>query len=213
MLTNFKESFSVLWETKTTDMKGIRLFALSIFSTAFLSFTPLNKKYIVIDAGHGGNDNGAVYGHVTEKEISLSIAKEIQKFNESQDQYEVVLTRDTDISPILSARTAQINKLNPEMVISLHVNSSAQKDTPNNGCEVYVQNAEVSKELAGKIYKKFNAHKIEESNFHILRETKAPAVLVELGFINNTKDREFLTSEKGQKEIAQKFIEVINEYK
>ncbi|MCS4301748.1 hypothetical protein [Chryseobacterium sp. BIGb0232] len=43
-------------------MKGIPLFALSIFSTVFLSFTPLSKKYIVIDAGHGGDDYGAVYG-------------------------------------------------------------------------------------------------------------------------------------------------------
>jgi N-acetylmuramoyl-L-alanine amidase len=41
-------------------MKGTTLLALSIFSTVFLSFTPLNKKYIVIDAGHGGNDFGAV---------------------------------------------------------------------------------------------------------------------------------------------------------
>jgi N-acetylmuramoyl-L-alanine amidase len=46
-----------------------------------------------------------------------------------------------------------------------------------------------------------------EKDLHILRETKAPAVLVELGFINNTKDRDYITSEKGQKEIAQKFVE------
>lgn len=66
--------------------------------------------------------------------------------------------------------------------------------------------------LAEKISQKFNARKIEERNLHILRETKAPAVLVELGFINNSIDRNYLTNEKGQKEIAQKFIEVFNEY-
>ncbi|SUX51157.1 N-acetylmuramoyl-L-alanine amidase CwlD [Chryseobacterium indologenes] len=44
----------------------------------------------------------------------------------------------------------------------------------------------------------------------MLRETKAPAVLVELGFINNSADRAYMTSEKGQKEIAQKFVEIIN---
>ncbi|WP_114820399.1 N-acetylmuramoyl-L-alanine amidase [Chryseobacterium sp. KLBC 52] len=193
-------------------MKGITLLALSIFSTAFLSFTPVNKKYIVIDAGHGGNDFGATYGEILEKNIALSIAKEIRKINESQDKYEVILTRDSDSYPTLAERTEQINKLSPEMVISLHVNSSPEKERSDNGFEVYVQNSDVSKELAGKIYKKFHARKISESNLHMLRETKAPAVLVELGFINNSDNRNYITSEKGQKEIAQKFVEIINEY-
>ncbi|KYH05402.1 MULTISPECIES: N-acetylmuramoyl-L-alanine amidase family protein [Chryseobacterium] len=193
-------------------MKGITLLALSIFSTAFLSFTPINKKYIVIDAGHGGNDFGATYGEILEKNIALSVAKEIRKINESQNQYEVILTRDSDSYPTLAERTDLINKLNPEMVISLHVNSSPEKERSDNGFEVYVQNSDVSKELAGKIYKKFNARKISESNLHMLRETKAPAVLVELGFINNSDNRNYITSEKGQKEIAQKFVEIINEY-
>ncbi len=193
-------------------MKGITLLALSIFSTVFLSFTPLNKKYIVIDAGHGGSDHGAVYGQFTEKDITLSIAKEIQKLNGKRDQYEVILVRNEDTYPSLSERTHQINKLNPEMVISLHVNTSPQEETSKHGTEVYVQNSEASKKLAGKIYKKFNVRKIEErSNLHILRETKAPAVLIELGFINNSSDRAYITSDSGQKEIAKKFVDIINE--
>ncbi|MET3035560.1 N-acetylmuramoyl-L-alanine amidase [Chryseobacterium sp. NRRL B-14859] len=194
-------------------MKGIKLLTLSVFSTVLLSsFTPVNKKYIVIDAGHGGNDLGAVFGEFSEKDISLGIAKEIQKINQNQDTYEIILTRDGDSYPTLFERTAQINKLNPEMVISLHVNKSPQAETPQQGTEVYIQNSDSSRKLAEKISKKFDAHKIEERNLHILRETKAPAVLVELGFLNNTKDRNYITSEKGQKEIAQKFVEVINEY-
>ena len=110
-------------------MKGIPLLALSIFSTAFLSFTPLNKKYIVIDAGHGGNDHGTVFGQFSEKDITLSIAKEIQKLSGKQDPYEVILIRNEDTYPSLSERTLQINKLNPEMVISLHVNTSPQEET------------------------------------------------------------------------------------
>lgn len=192
-------------------MKGIPLLALSIFSTAFLSFTPLNKKYIVIDAGHGGNDHGAVFGQFSEKNITLSIAKEIQKLSGKQDLYEVILIRNEDTYPSLSERTLQINKLNPEMVISLHVNTSPQEETVKHGTEIYVQNSEDSKKLAGKIYKKFSVRKIEErNNLHILRETKAPAVLVELGFINNSSDRAYITSENGQKEIAQKFVDIIN---
>lgn len=191
-------------------MKGITLFALSIFSISFLSFAPFNKKYIVIDASHGGNDKGATYGNFTEKDITLSIAKEIQKLNGDQSEYEVVLTRNADTFPTLFERTEQINSLNPEMVISLHVNTSKQDETTNQGAEVFVQNTESSKKLADRISKKFNAKKIEERNLHILRESKAPAVLVELGFINNSADRNYMTSESGQKEIAQKFVEIIN---
>lgn len=153
-----------------------------------------------------------MYGNFSEKDISLGIATEIQKLNKDQEKYEVVLTRSSDTYPSLSERTAQINKLNPEMVISLHVNRSPQKETSEQGTEVFVQNTEASKMLAEKISQKFNARKIEEHNLHILRETKAPAVLVELGFINNSADRNYITSEKGQKEIAQKFIEIFNEY-
>ncbi|PQA95757.1 N-acetylmuramoyl-L-alanine amidase [Chryseobacterium shigense] len=193
-------------------MRGIKLLALSAFSASFLSFTPTNKKYIVIDAGHGGNDTGSIYGKFSEKEITISIANEIKKLNENQDQYEVILTRDSDAYPTLQERTAMINKLNPELVISLHMNSDPQKESEKEGTEVYIQNTDGSKKLAEKISKKFDVRKIEERNLHMLRETKAPAVLVELGFINNTKDREYATSEKGQKEIAQKFTEIIREY-
>nr|WP_050019900.1 N-acetylmuramoyl-L-alanine amidase [Chryseobacterium sp. P1-3] len=136
-------------------MKGIKLLTLSVFSTVLLSsFVPVNKKYIVIDAGHGGNDHGVVFGQFSEKDISLDIAREIQKINRNQDAYEIILTRDGDSHPTLSERTDQINKLNPEMVISLHVNRSPQEETPNHGVEVFVQNSEDSKKLAGKIYKK-----------------------------------------------------------
>lgn len=193
-------------------MKGTKLFALSIFSIAFLSFTPVDKKLIIIDAGHGGNDMGANRNGIYEKNIVLNIGKEIQKFNQVQDKYEVILTRDNDTYSQLAERTDLINKLNPEMVISLHVNNSAKPESEQQGQEIYTQNTESSKKLAEKISKKFDVQKIEEKNLHILRESKAPAVLVELGFINNTKEREYMTSENGQKEIAQKFLEVFNEY-
>ncbi|MCY1663082.1 N-acetylmuramoyl-L-alanine amidase family protein [Chryseobacterium sp. SL1] len=193
-------------------MKGTKLLVISVFSTAFLSFTPVDKKLIIVDAGHGGNDMGANRYGIYEKDIVLNIGKEIQKFNNSQDQYEVILTRDNDTYSQLSDRTTFINKLNPEMVISLHVNSSPKSESTEQGAELYTQNTEGSKKLADRISKKFNTLKIEEKNLHILRESKAPTVLMELGYINNTKDREYLTSEKGQKEIAQKFSEIFREY-
>lgn len=194
-------------------MKGIRLLALSVFSAAFLSFTPENKTLIIIDAGHGRIDVGNNIEGVYEKESVLSISREIQKFNSTQNTYEVILTRDHDPEGTLSDRTAMINELNPQMVICLHLNSSPRSESERSGQEIFIQNTEASRKLAEKISQKFSPSLIVgDRNLHILRESKVPAVLVELGFINSTKDRQYLTSEKGQQEIARKFTEVFKEY-
>lgn len=194
-------------------MKTVKLFALGLFSAAFLSFTPVSKKLIIIDAGHGGNDIGVKREGLSEKEITLQVAREIQKYNENQDAFEIVLTRDSDKDLSLAERVSKINKLHPEMVVSLHINSSPKPETSDNGPEIYTQNSEESKKLAERISEKFHVRSVQEKNLHILRESKAPAVLMELGFMNNTGDREYVTSEKGRKEIAQKFTEVFNTYK
>lgn len=191
-------------------MKAFKLLVLSLASTAILSFSPTNKKIIVIDAGHGGNDMGVTYNEASEKQIVLGVASQIKKLNNSED-YEIILTRDSDQYAGLSDRTAMINKLNPEMVISLHINRTPGSETDKKGHEIFTQNSDASKALAEKISKKLGSCKIEEKNLHILRESKSPAVLVELGFINNKEDRDYLSSEAGQKELAQKFIEIINE--
>lgn len=195
-------------------MKGTKLLIVSLFSTVFLSFTPVNKKYIVIDPGHGGNDFGANFSGHSEKDITLAIAKEIKSIVNSQDKYEVVLTRDSDTDSQLRERTELINTLHPEMVISLHVNSSPQKESEKYGQEIFTQNSDSSKILAERVSQKFTDSKVMgELDLHILRESKSPTVLVELGFINNSKDRAYITSKEGQREIVQKFVEVINESK
>lgn len=188
-----------------------KLLIVPLFAVAFLSFKPIDKKIIVIDAGHGGQDKGATFEKASEKQIVLDIASKIKEINNSQSKYEVVLTRDDDSYPSLTERTDKINSLNPEMVISLHVNRTPESETSKNGHEIYIQNSDASKNIADKISKKLGNCSISEKNLHILRESKAPAVLIELGFINNTEDRKYITSQKGQKEIAQKFVEFFNE--
>jgi len=188
-----------------------KLLIAPLLAAAFLSFKPADKKIIVIDAGHGGQDSGATFDKDSEKKIVLDIASKIKEINNSQSKYEVVLTRADDSYPSISERTEKINSLNPEMVISLHMNRTPENETSRNGHEIFVQNSDASKNIADNISKKLGKCSISERNLHILRESKAPAVLVELGFINNTEDRKYLTSPKGQKEIAQKFVEFFNE--
>lgn len=192
-------------------MKVIKLFVLSIATTAILSFSPNSKKIIVIDAGHGGNDMGATRDGITEKEIVLGVASQIKILSSHLDEYEIILTRDSDNYSTLGERASLINKLNPEMVLSLHLNSAPNNKSDKKGIEIYTQNTDASKKLADKISKKLGASKISEENLYILRESKSPAVLVELGFISNKEDRDYLKTQVGQKEIAKKLVEVITE--
>ncbi len=192
-------------------MKALKLLAVSFASAAMLSFSTETKKIIVIDAGHGGNDFGATMNGVSEKDMVLNIARQIKKASDKDGTYDVILTRSEDASTTLTERTEQINKLNPEMVISLHINRTHEKNTAKSGYEIFVQNIEKSKNLAEKLSAKLGECSIKEENLHILRNSKSPAVLVELGYINNTKEREYMNSSDGQREIAQKFADFINE--
>jgi len=192
-------------------MKALKLLAVSFASAAMLSFSTETKKIIVIDAGHGGNDFGATMNGVSEKDMVLNIARQIKKASDKDGTYEVILTRSDDTSTTLTERTEQINKLNPEMVISLHINRTPEANTNKSGHEIFMQKTSESKSLAEKLSAKLGECSIKEENLHILRNSKSPAVLVELGYINNTKEREYMNNSDGQREIAQKFADFINE--
>lgn len=172
-----------------------------------------NKKVIVIDAGHGGKDNGASYDEFLEKNIVLSVASKIKKYNENSD-IEIILTRDDDAYPSLSERTDFINKLNPDLVISIHVNRNMKKETDAEGAEIYYSDenskAEISKNLAEKLSLKMGNAEVKKQNLHILRNSNVPAILVELGFISNEEDRKLLTSENGQNQFAKNILDFLN---
>ncbi len=168
------------------------------------------KRVVVIDAGHGGTDLGANRNGVSEKEIVLNIAKKIKALNRNQN-LEIILTRDDDSYPTLKDRTGKINDVKPDFAISLHINNSPRETTESKGMEVFVQDNEVSKKLASKFYEKFQDLKIKTENLYILRESKTPAILLELGFMNNPNERNYLASEKGQSEIAEKILRIISE--
>lgn len=168
------------------------------------------KKVVVIDAGHGGTDFGASRNGISEKEIVLNIAKKIKALNQNPN-LEIILTRDDDSYPTLTDRTAKINKLKPDFAISLHINNSPRETTDSKGMEVFPQDNEVSQKLAAKFSEEFQNSKIRTGNLHILRESKTPTILLELGFMNNPEERNFLASEKGQSETAEKLLKFIVE--
>lgn len=155
---------------------------------------------LCFDYGHGGNDPGACYNGRKESndvlEIGKEVAKEVRRHGVIVDE---IRTTDTTLS--LQQRSNYENKNNYEYFISFHRN--AFKPEAATGVETYTylnQDAR-SKAMADKIQAAivnlgFVNRGVKKANFHVLRETKAPAVLIELGFIDNSKDNSLFDSRK-----------------
>jgi N-acetylmuramoyl-L-alanine amidase len=194
--------------------------ALSLLSLCLLvilvSFTLVNnKKLIIIDAGHGGHDNGATKDELYEKDIVEKIAKKIFDQNDPS-KVEIVLLRDTDSFVSLTDRVNKINELKPDLVISLHTNFHSKNE--KSGIEAYVSennsHYQASKEQARKLIEaiandKLQSRGVKQANFMILKKSNCPIVLLELGFISDENDRNYLISEEGQNEIAANIIKSI----
>ncbi|WP_072400001.1 N-acetylmuramoyl-L-alanine amidase family protein [Flaviramulus basaltis] len=177
------------------------------------------KKIIVIDPGHGGNDSGAIgINGILEKDIAIQVAKEILNFNKTlfEDAYDVYLTRYKDTLISLRDRSRLAKSLDADVFISLHGNASR---TQSKGMEVYIHASKTSwvlgtsilNETTGKLGLKKRGVKF--ANFQVLRETVAfcPSVLVELGFVSNKDEAYYFLSSRNIKAIALAvFIGIIN---
>jgi len=97
------------------------------------------KKRIVLDPGHGGHDPGAVGPrNLYEKDVVLDIALKLKKILGQEQEFEVFLTRETDVFIPLEQRTAIANSKNADMFISIHANASTRRDAK--GIETYLLN-------------------------------------------------------------------------
>jgi N-acetylmuramoyl-L-alanine amidase len=195
------------------------LIKLSIVALVFLcfAFIPKNEKItVVIDAGHGGSDLGATMNGLSEKEIVSSIAQKIKNLN-SNSNIEILLTRTEDQTMSFQERLDFVNGAKPDLVISLHANSSKNKES--NGLEVFVseKSAEhlASKDFANKFSTsiinktQLKVRPVSISNFLILRKSEVPAMLVELGYLSNEKDKAYLENKDNQIEIAQNILNFV----
>ncbi len=191
-------------------MKTLLKFILLAGCIFLLSFTTNKEKtIIVIDAGHGGNDFGAVIDIHSEKEIVAAITNKILLLN-PHSNIEIHTTRTTDQLVSLQERVAVINQIKPDLVISLHTNRS--KNEAINGMEcfvfdqsnTYIQSQNLAVSLLNELTEVTTLEKrsIKTAPFYILKNTEAPAILVELGFLSNKNDLNYLTNEDNQSKIA-----------
>src|SRR5712664_2112929 len=143
---------------------------------------------VVVDAGHGGKDNGAYrkFGGA-EKTANLDVAKRLaRKLRESD--LKIVMTRSTDVFIPLDERVAIENAQKNSIFVSIHFNDSRRRGI--HGFETYYHSAN-SYDLAYRIQSKLmtiprSANRgVHSANFRVLRLARYPAVLVECGFLSN----------------------------
>lgn len=178
------------------------------------------KACVVIDAGHGGEDPGKVgVNEALEKDINLQIAHMLKKLLEAND-IEVVMTRETDEGlhdadasqkkvQDMRRRVAKIEEANADFVVSIHQNSYHQESI--SGAQVfYYEGSKESMQLAELIQQSMrqrldptNDRQIKANDsYYLLRNTSKPIVIVECGFLSNTKEAQQLVTEGYQEQIA-----------
>jgi len=152
-------------------------------------------RTVVLDAGHGGSDWGATFGQRREKDDNLRLALAVQRILESQG-VRVVMTRSTDVFLSLAERSAIANRNNADLFVSIHRNSSTNNTA--NGVENYIfTTAPTSAALyAFNVLDEIvnagvqNNRGVIRGNFAVLRNTTAPSMLLEMGFITNARDNQ-----------------------
>ena len=155
----------------------------------------MKKHTIVIDPGHGGKDPGAVYAGYKEKDIVLPIALYLGGFlshpsSEANLKINCVYTRTADIYVPLRDRAFIANSIKADAFVSIHVNASPKHNARGEEIWIYpgsIKSAKLANSIATYIDEivpgRFRG--VKEGNFYVLRKTKMPAVLIEVGFLDN----------------------------
>ena len=175
----------------------------------------LKNKTIVIDPGHGGNDTGAQRHGVLEKNLTLEIALKVREILREKGLTNIIMTRSTDKTLTLSDRVDIANSNNADIYISIHINSSVKSEI--NGIETHYY-SDSGYYLAKVMHKQLmsnvvaNDRGLFKSKFYVINHTEAPAVLLELGFISNEKERNLLMSKQRQTNSAQAIADGIVKY-
>ena len=198
---------------------------------------PLSGVKVVIDPGHGGIDGGASHGDIVERDITLSMSLKLEKELKSKGAT-VVMTRTKEGDAIsehkpnenypttrarkmadLLLREEIINNSEADLVISLHVNAVPEERWRGAQVFYHVDGQEggqlLAKSIQGAIREDIGNTEREAlaiKQVYILKKAKAPAVLVETGFLSNNEERALLTSDKYQNQMVEAIAKGVSRY-
>ena len=188
----------------------------------------------VLDAGHGGKDVGTESRKYREKDISLEITKQVAALvRKNKPGIKVILTRDKDCFVSLDRRCQIANRANADLFLSIHVNSVEKKPLLH-GTETFfadmrfikdavlqsshtktIDRSELLAWLLQKNYRDVGRQAnrgAKPERLYVLSHTMMPAALTEIGFLSNIDDEAYMTSKRGQAEIALCIYNALAEY-
>ena len=192
------------------------------------------NKIVYLDAGHGGYDPGASYFGISEKSLTLAIQSRVKAKLEAEG-YQVVTTRTSDTYVDLTDRSRAANASESDIFVSIHINASGSSAAQGIETYYYQPYAEypsrinatyhanptrlsMSDTLANAIQSSLiNAtgaqnQGVKRQTFAVLRETTAPAVLLELGFLSNPQEAARLNTSAYQETLANAIVAGIKRY-
>jgi N-acetylmuramoyl-L-alanine amidase len=178
-------------------------------TTVPASPTNRGRGVVVVDAGHGGRDVGAVGNGVFEKDIvlamSLRLGQRLQRLG-----FAVVYTRTTDVEIDLEPRVEMASRVQGDVFISMHANSLAARSQSVSGVETfYAPRSQVGQELATLVQSEIIAatravdRGAKTARFFVLVRTPMPSILVETGFVTNPTEAANLNTPAYQERIAE----------
>ena len=148
---------------------------------------------IYVDAGHGGSDPGAEGNGLQEKNVTLQIAKKVQEYLGEYSNATVKMSRTTDKTVSLAARTNEANAWGADYFLSIHINAGG-----GTGYEDYIHNTLSDTSNTAKLRNTIHVEVVKlnnlgdrgmkKENLHVLRESSMPAMLSENGFIDTKAD-------------------------
>ena len=191
----------------------------SVYDYLQLPNVKQNKFLVVIDPGHGGNDPGAIgIGGIRETDVVLEVSKIVKKLL-SEKGVKVRLTRKNEVDLDLPLRVSFANNTNADIFVSIHANASRGKRRDINGLETFYFKGWRGKSLAKRIQKQILIvspgspdRGVKQGRFFVIKNTKMPAVLVEIGFLTGRLDARRLEKNAHRKRIAYAIAKGILEY-
>ena len=174
-------------------------------------------KTIVIDAGHGGKDPGAIssYGY-NEKTVNLDVARQVAQLLRDKG-HKVIMTRNSDEFIELEERAAIANRSRADIFASIHADSCATSS--KNGFTIYVarSGSSSSTRLANAIdscmaQTGISSNSVRKADYRVLTHTRCPAVLIELGYLSNYWEAKQLKNVDMQKRLANAIACGITDY-
>ena len=197
------------------NYKNIRgSFLLTLFVIFLITSEVLLSKTVIIDPGHGGKDKGAYWYGISEKTLTLDVAKKVESLLRSKG-IKVLMTRKSDHYVSIQDRASLANKHSNAIFVSIHFN--AHTNSSVKGIETFYLSSKGKKlasSIQSRLARRINTRNRGSKKYHyaVLRKTKGVAALVECGFISNRWEGNRCASSWYKEILAQEITDGITEY-